>query len=90
VIFSNKNNNNYYFYHYQVFKIKYRDLNTANVRSILCGTPTLYFLIHTTLDQSIIIWCLIFQFIFQHHTNVPTIPHMNLKNGFNNNVKTFL
>jgi len=30
------------------------------------------FSIHTTLDQSIITWCLIFQFIFQHHTNVPT------------------
>jgi len=24
----NKNNNYYYFYHYQVFKIKYRNLNT--------------------------------------------------------------
>jgi len=23
--------NNYYFYHYQVFKIKYRNLNTINV-----------------------------------------------------------
>ena len=44
VIFTNKNNNYYYFfYHYQVFKIKYRNLNTTNVCSILCGTPTLYF-----------------------------------------------
>ena len=42
--------------------------------SILCGTPTLYFFpIRTILDQSIITWCLIFQFIFQHHTNVSTV-----------------
>ena len=36
------------------------------------GPPHSIFSIHTTLDQSIITWCLIFQFIFQHHTNVPT------------------
>jgi len=29
--------------------------------------------IHTTLDQSIITWCLIFQFFIQHHINIPTI-----------------
>jgi len=74
VIFSNKNNNYYYFYHYQVFKIKYHNLNTTNVWVLFyVGPPHSIFSIHTTLDQSIITWCLIFQFIFQHHTNVPTI-----------------
>ena len=91
MIFSNKNNNYYYFYLYQVFKIKYRNLNTANVCVLFyVGPPHSIFSIHTTLDKSITTLCLIFQFIFQHHTNVPTIPHLNLKNGFNNNVKTFL
>jgi len=68
-----KNNNYYYFYHYQVFKIKYRNLNTINVLVLFyVGHPHSIFSIHTTLDQSIITWCLIFQLIFQHHTNVPT------------------
>jgi len=34
--------------------------------------PHSIFSIHTTLDQSIVTWCLIFQFFIQHHTNVPT------------------
>jgi len=73
VIFMNKNYNYYYFYHYQVFKIKYRNLNTTNVCVLFYVGPShSIFLIHTTLDQSIITWCLFFQFIFQHHTNVPT------------------
>jgi len=74
-------NNNYYFYHYQVFKIKYRNLNNTNVCVLFyVGPPHSIFSIHT-LDQIIIIWCLIFQFSFQHHTNVPThIGRSNLQN----------
>jgi len=43
------------------------------VSSILYGTPTLYFFNSHNIRSSIITWCLIFQFIFQHHTNVPTV-----------------
>jgi len=66
VIFTNKNNNYYYFYHYQLFKIKYRNLNTTNVCVLFyVGPPHYIFSIHTTLDQSLITWCLIFQFFIQ-------------------------
>ena len=68
-----KNNNYYYFYHYQVFKIKYRNLNITNVCFLFyVGAPHSIFSIHTILDQSIITLCLIFQFFFQHHTKIPT------------------
>jgi hypothetical protein len=40
------------------------------------GPHTLFFSIHTTLDQSII-----FQFIFQHHTNVPTRSTLSAANN---------
>lgn len=57
----------------QVFKIKYRNLNTTNVRALFfVGPPHPIFSIYITLYQSIITWCLLFQFFFQHHTNVPT------------------
>jgi len=39
------------------------------------GSTHSIFSIHTTLYQRIIIWCLIFQFFIQHHTNVPTSIH---------------
>jgi len=55
VIFTYKNNNYCYFYHYQVFKIKYRNLNTSNVCVLFYVGPShSIFSIHTTLDQSII------------------------------------
>jgi len=70
----NKNNNYYCFYHYQVFKIKYHTLYTTNVCVLFyVGLSHFIFSIHTTLNQSIIIWCLIFQSFFQLHTNVPTL-----------------
>jgi len=51
MIFSNKNNSYYYFYHYQVFKIKYHNLNTTNVWvPFYVGPPHSIFSIHATLD----------------------------------------
>jgi hypothetical protein len=39
----------------------------------MVGPPQSIFSIHTTLDQSIVTWCLIFRFIFYDYTNVPTL-----------------
>jgi len=48
-------NNYYYFYHYQVFKIKYRNLNTTNLCVLFyVGLSHFFSSIDTTLDQSII------------------------------------
>ena len=76
MIFTNKNNNYSYFYHYQVFKIKYHSLNTANVCILFyVGSPhSIFFNSHNTkLKYNYLMFNL--SIFLQLHTNVPTTFH---------------
>jgi len=86
VIFSNKIIITIILYDYQVFKIKYHNLNITNEFYFMWDPHTLFFNSHNIRSN----YNLIFQFIFQHHhTNVPTHFYKHEINEFDSTTETF-